>query len=157
MRRKYFVVALAVLAIISTALYGCKGKVEKPAEEASVEATATDLMPQSDAMLAAATQAQQTVVEPAQSVATETIPPTSAVGQALGKSQASMAVPLVDRNKDVQTALKNAGFYTGSIDGKIGPKTKGAIQEFQKAKGLKVDGKAGPKTWAEMEKYLLKQ
>ena len=57
----------------------------------------------------------------------------------------------------VQTALKNAGFYTGSIDGKIGPKTKTAIQEFQKAKGLKVDGKIGPKTWAEMEKYLLKQ
>ncbi len=157
MSRKYIVVALAALAIVSTALYGCKGKVEKPAEEASVEAVASDAVPQSDAMLAAATQAQQTIVEPSQSVATETIPPTSAVGQALDKPQAAMAAPLADRNKDVQTALKNAGFYTGPIDGKIGPKTKGAIQEFQKAKGLKVDGKAGPKTWAEMEKYLLKQ
>lgn len=48
---------------------------------------------------------------------------------------------------EIQTALKNAGFYSGSIDGKIGPKTKKAIEEFQKANGLKADGKVGPKTW----------
>jgi peptidoglycan hydrolase-like protein with peptidoglycan-binding domain len=118
---------------------------------------ATEAAPQSDAMLAAAKQAQQIVVEPAQSVATETIPPTAAVQQAAGKAQAAGSSLVTDRNKDVQTALKNAGFYTGSVDGKIGPRTKSAIQEFQKAKGLKVDGKVGPKTWAEMEKYLLKQ
>ena len=156
MNKKFVVVIVSALALISIALFGCKAKVEAPSEEVKAEATATDVMPQSDAMLAAQIQAQQTVVEPAQSVATETIPPTAAVQQLKTKAPA-VAAPATDRNKDVQTALKNAGFYTGSIDGKIGPKTKGAIQEFQKAKGLKVDGKVGQKTWAEMEKYLLKQ
>jgi peptidoglycan hydrolase-like protein with peptidoglycan-binding domain len=55
---------------------------------------------------------------------------------------------------EIQTALKNAGFYSGNIDGKIGPKSKKAIENFQKANGLKVDGKVGPKTWEAMSKHL---
>jgi len=54
---------------------------------------------------------------------------------------------------EIQTVLKNAGFYAGNIDGKIGPKSKQAIEDFQKANGLKVDGKVGPKTWEVMSKY----
>jgi len=54
---------------------------------------------------------------------------------------------------EIQTVLKNAGFYAGSIDGKIGPKSKKAIEDFQKANGLKVDGKVGPKTWEAMSRY----
>jgi len=54
----------------------------------------------------------------------------------------------------IQTALKNSGFYTGEVDSKIGPKTKKAIEEFQKANNLKADGKIGPKTWAALSKYL---
>lgn len=54
---------------------------------------------------------------------------------------------------EIQTVLKNAGFYTGNIDGKIGPKSKRAIEDFQKANGLKADGKVGPKTWEAMSKY----
>lgn len=56
--------------------------------------------------------------------------------------------------KQIQMALKNAGFYKGSIDAKIGPKTKEAIMAFQKAHGLKVDGVAGKKTLQELKKYL---
>jgi len=55
---------------------------------------------------------------------------------------------------EIQTALKNAGFYLGAIDGKIGPMTKAAIEAFQKANGLVVDGKVGPKTWQLLGKYL---
>jgi peptidoglycan hydrolase-like protein with peptidoglycan-binding domain len=55
---------------------------------------------------------------------------------------------------EIQTALKNAGYYTEGIDGKLGPKTKKAIEEFQKANALKVDGKIGPKTWSVLSKYL---
>jgi peptidoglycan hydrolase-like protein with peptidoglycan-binding domain len=55
---------------------------------------------------------------------------------------------------EIQTALKNSGFYTGSIDGKIGPKTKAAIEEFQKSNGLTADGKVGPKTWQALARYL---
>jgi peptidoglycan hydrolase-like protein with peptidoglycan-binding domain len=54
---------------------------------------------------------------------------------------------------EIQTALKNAGFYAGNVDGKIGPKTKKAIEAFQKANGLKADGKVGPKTWEAMSKH----
>lgn len=56
--------------------------------------------------------------------------------------------------QEIQTALKNAGYYTGLVDGKIGPLTKKATEEFQKANNLKVDGKIGPKTWAVLSKYL---
>ncbi len=59
-----------------------------------------------------------------------------------------------DRKKQIQIALQKAGFYKGKIDGKIGPQTKQAIREFQKAKGLKPDGAIGQKTWKELEKYL---
>jgi peptidoglycan hydrolase-like protein with peptidoglycan-binding domain len=55
---------------------------------------------------------------------------------------------------EIQTALKNAGYYTGDIDGKIGSKTKAAIEEFQKANGLKVDGRVGSRTWALLSPHL---
>ncbi|MDD5409049.1 MAG: peptidoglycan-binding domain-containing protein [Candidatus Omnitrophica bacterium] len=55
---------------------------------------------------------------------------------------------------EIQTALKNAGFYSGNIDGKIGPKSKKAIEDFQSANSLKVDGKVGAKTWEALAKYL---
>ncbi len=55
--------------------------------------------------------------------------------------------------KSIQTTLKNAGFYSGVIDGKIGRKTKEAIKEFQKANGLKADGTVGKQTWAKLQKY----
>ena len=62
--------------------------------------------------------------------------------------------PYKPTNKQIQTALKNAGFYNGSIDGVIGPKTLKAIKEFQAKNNLKVDGKVGPKTWALLSRYL---
>jgi hypothetical protein len=57
-------------------------------------------------------------------------------------------------SSEIQQALKNAGFYEEDVDGKIGPKTRQAIREFQEKNGLKVDGIVGPKTWGELRKYL---
>ncbi len=68
-----------------------------------------------------------------------------------------VSLPQNPSPKDIQTALKNAGFYTGRIDGIIGPKTKKAIREFQEKNGLAVDGKVGPKTWERLKPYLEKQ
>ena len=48
--------------------------------------------------------------------------------------------------KAVQIALKNAGFYSGKIDGKHGRGTEEAIQNFQKFKKLKPDGRIGIRT-----------
>ncbi|MBU0469244.1 MAG: peptidoglycan-binding protein [Candidatus Omnitrophica bacterium] len=56
----------------------------------------------------------------------------------------------------VQQALTKAGYYNGSIDGKLGSKTKSAIVEFQKDHGLVSDGIIGKKTWDEMSVYLAK-
>jgi hypothetical protein len=56
--------------------------------------------------------------------------------------------------KEIQLALKNAGFYAGAVDGKIGPKSQQAIVDFQKANGLTADGKVGPRTWAALSRYL---
>ncbi|MDI6606037.1 MAG: peptidoglycan-binding domain-containing protein [Candidatus Omnitrophota bacterium] len=56
--------------------------------------------------------------------------------------------------EEIQKALKNANFYSGEIDGKIGPMSEKAIKEFQKTNGLEADGKVGPKTWAALSRYL---
>lgn len=56
--------------------------------------------------------------------------------------------------RQIQRALKKAGFYKGKIDGKAGPKTKEAVMKFQKARGLKADGVVGKKTSLELRKYL---
>lgn len=59
--------------------------------------------------------------------------------------------------KDIQTALKNAGFYKGTVDGKLGKGTRRAIRKFQKANNLPVDGKVGLKTWEVLKEYLNKK
>ena len=56
--------------------------------------------------------------------------------------------------KEIQTALKNAGFYTGEIDGQIGARTKEAITKFKEANKLNADGVVGSKTWELLKKYL---
>lgn len=54
--------------------------------------------------------------------------------------------------KDVQKALSRAGFEPGSIDGRMGKKTKAAIKAFQRKKGLHADGIVGEKTWTLLKK-----
>lgn len=56
--------------------------------------------------------------------------------------------------KQIQRALKNAGYYKGTIDGKMGPKTRMAIKEFQKDNGLRPDGIVGEKTAEKLSNYL---
>ena len=56
--------------------------------------------------------------------------------------------------KQIQKALKNAGYYDGVVDGKIGPKTRAAIMEFQNNMELKADGIAGRNTKEKLLKYL---
>lgn len=48
--------------------------------------------------------------------------------------------------KTVQQKLKNWGYYTGSVDGIYGTKTKSAVKSFQRKNGLAVDGIVGKQT-----------
>lgn len=57
-------------------------------------------------------------------------------------------------HKEIQQALAKAGYYTGDIDGKIGPATKRAIKAFQEANGLRADGVVGKKTSKKLKNYL---
>lgn len=51
-----------------------------------------------------------------------------------------------DAVKQLQRALKNRGYYSGSIDGTYGSSTVAAVTAFQQRNGLRVDGTAGPST-----------
>ncbi len=51
---------------------------------------------------------------------------------------------------EVQKRLKKWGYYTGSVDGINGPKTKAAVKSFQRKYGLTADGIVGPLTAAKM-------
>lgn len=53
-----------------------------------------------------------------------------------------------DEVKQIQTKLKNWGYYNDSIDGIYGSKTFEAVKKFQRNNGLAVDGIAGTKTLA---------
>ncbi len=55
---------------------------------------------------------------------------------------------------NIQEALKNAGYYQGSLDGKIGPGTREAIRSFQNDNGLDADGVVGRRTWAKLKGHL---
>jgi peptidoglycan hydrolase-like protein with peptidoglycan-binding domain len=135
---KKFLFVTLVLAMI-VYLTGC-GKKQQPLEEMqqpmSMEElsrlnTQTATVPESKTQVTQATPAAETKLE--------SLPP---------------AGPYKPTGQEIQTALKNAGYYTGLIDGKIGPQTKKAIEEFQKANGLQTDGKVGPKTWSVLSKHL---
>lgn len=64
------------------------------------------------------------------------------------------APSLKPTKKEIQQALKNAGFYQGPVDGKIGPQTREAVRQFQQVNGLKVDGVVGKQTWTKLSAYL---
>lgn len=89
-----------------------------------------------------------------------TVTPSSAVGQPQTKAaeiqlgELPPSGPYKPTVREIQTALNNAGFYMGMVDGKKGPLTKKAIEDFQRANNLEVDGKVGTKTWAVLSPYL---
>ncbi len=52
--------------------------------------------------------------------------------------------------KAVQTQLNKLGYSCGTVDGVFGPKTKSAVERFQKAMKITVDGQVGPQTWSKL-------
>lgn len=70
------------------------------------------------------------------------------------EQESSGATAATMTKKQIQQALKNAGYYDGNVDGKIGPKTSAAIKQFQKDMGLKADGISGKNTKEKLLKYL---
>lgn len=50
--------------------------------------------------------------------------------------------------REIQTRLKNWGYYSGPVDGVYGSKTEAAVRYFQRKNGLSADGQAGNQTLA---------
>ena len=78
------------------------------------------------------------------------ITPPGSVTTPSPRSTGSSAKP---STRQIQQALKNAGFYQGAVDGKSGPLTKDAVKEFQRVHGLTDDGVVGRQTWAKLKAY----
>ncbi len=55
--------------------------------------------------------------------------------------------------KEIQLALKRAGYYNGPITGTVGPLTRKAIKKFQKAYGIQQTGTVGPITTAKLKTF----
>jgi peptidoglycan hydrolase-like protein with peptidoglycan-binding domain len=49
-----------------------------------------------------------------------------------------------------QQALKDKGYDPGTIDGKMGPRTRAAVADYQKAEGLKQTGRLNDETRAKL-------
>ena len=49
---------------------------------------------------------------------------------------------------EIQTRLKNWGYYSGEVDGIYGSATEAAVKYFQRKNGLSVDGQVGDETLA---------
>jgi N-acetylmuramoyl-L-alanine amidase len=52
--------------------------------------------------------------------------------------------------RQIQTKLKQWGYYNGSVDGVYGSQTRNSVVSFQKKNGLVADGVAGPATLAKI-------
>lgn len=151
--RRYAIFLTAVLGI-ALAVTGCAKKVTE--DQSNLTGTGFDSLATTEEL----SQLPQAAVGqvPANGALAESLPiEVSPVTQASGAIE-TIAPAASDEGlsyqQKIQTALKNAGLYNGAIDGKIGPASRKAIEDFQKNNGLTADGKVGPKTWAVLEPYL---
>jgi peptidoglycan hydrolase-like protein with peptidoglycan-binding domain len=95
---------------------------------------------------------------PLPGVPVEQAPPTLSIPAAQGETITAdiirQRLMLPEWVKKIQQALNDAGFAAGPADGKMGGKTKSALIEFQKSKGLTSDGVVGVRTWEELSKFF---
>jgi murein L,D-transpeptidase YcbB/YkuD len=90
----------------------------------------------------------------AQNLASQTVVPAKEIASAAKVTEKITEKQSGPSGKDIQQALKNAGIYSGKVDGVIGGRTKKAIEDFQMKNKLKADGKVGTKTWSKLSGYL---
>lgn len=146
---KKFAVALVLVFIASNILIGCKKKKDETFSMDGLNGVATEnVISVTDTVGQMLNEEVPVIIENADMIQSEVFDGTAV--------EAVAAVTDKPTPKQIQQALKNAGFYDGKIDGNIGPKTKKAIEAFQSQNSLKSDGKVGAKTWKALSAFLNK-
>ncbi|HJU18978.1 MAG TPA: peptidoglycan-binding domain-containing protein [Stellaceae bacterium] len=108
--------------------------------------------PASNAQLPQGTQPSATMPAPNQAMPAQTqnmqTPNEAATPQQGAEAQTAPMQLTPTQVKEAQQALKADGLYKGEIDGKIGPETKQAIEQFQQQNGLQQTGVMDEQTFA---------
>jgi murein L,D-transpeptidase YcbB/YkuD len=146
------ILRVTIAIIFSVAILTVQG-CGKDADKKQKFVVGDDMMnlTEADTMLSGSADEAVELVDNSQQAATDL-----AVEVPVTETPAPAAPVMGDTPEDqaIQAALKDLGLYTGDIDGKIGPKTRAAIREFQGQNGLVVDGKVGPKTWSALKNAM---
>jgi len=141
--------AMLVLALGMVAMTGCAG--QRAAQEINRLRSDVALLDQRVSQLERASLTAPSVTEwPTE----PQIQPSTPEATTPTKSAPSAQPRIKPTKTEIQQALKNAGFYQGPIDGKIGSLTREAIRQFQQVHGLTVDGVVGRQTWVKLQPYL---
>jgi peptidoglycan hydrolase-like protein with peptidoglycan-binding domain len=144
--KKLGFVVLALIILSTFTISGCSSAQKKLSEDVKGIKTKVDTK-QSEVERLAMEQAQRV----------EELKAERAARASSGKSNVGIKHKGSLKNKahikEIQSCLKNAGFYKGEVDGVKGRKTRGAIRKFQDANGLTADGVVGNRTWEALSKY----
>lgn len=139
MNKKRFIKFTVILTVIFTGTQLCYGMGKRPAKTTQEDAAVSDI-----------------IIEETSSLPSEASLLPEQTEKTLMSTQSApveLAKDRLTRARQIQTALKNAGYDPGPIDGKMGVMTMSAIRNFQKANNLVADGKVGPRTWEILQKY----
>lgn len=72
-----------------------------------------------------------------------------------GATPAPLPEPELATNEELQAVLAKLGFYSGRIDGIVGPVTRAGVKKFQASRGLVADGIVGPITRAALRQAFV--
>ena len=143
------IVRTGLIGIVAVGLSGCAaGKTSQEVKRLQSQVGLLDQRVSQLERTGGTWQTSEVLPEPAMELG-----PTAAILPPTAGPSKNVGAAVKPSTRDIQQALKNSGFYQGSIDGKMGPLTKDAIKEFQRVHGLKDDGVVGKQTWAQMSTY----
>jgi len=145
---------LALIIFLGLNISGCSSAQKKLSEEVKGIKTRVDtLETRVEGVEAKQVETERVTMEQAQKVEEINVQTTRASGKTNVGIKHKNSPQSKERTREIQTSLKNAGFYKGEIDGVKGRKTRSAIRKFQRANGLNADGVVGKKTWEALSKY----
>ena len=134
------------LGLLLVANTGCSRKSKVSALQAQVNTMSDELVRLDQSVQELRTVAGQGASAPSSGV----MAPSGSASGGVYRTPSGFELP----SAHIQKALKNAGYYQGNVDGKIGSATKDAVKAFQRDNGLEADGVVGRRTWDKLRAHL---